>query len=146
MKKDCSNALLCFTHLLTVSESPTTTSDLFGRVIATVNQSINQYRSFRKQHGRMETGQGPPRVQRKPHNKSITKSRNSPFNRRFSLKKPTSPSGLLRTRLTTTASFSRPWNPSTEPSSMPGKASLRGAKSPSYSTHNIMSVTHPVSR
>lgn len=55
-----------------------------------------------------------------------------PFNRRFSLRNPTSPSALLRTRLTITASFSRPWNPSTDPSSMPGKVSLSGARSPSY--------------
>lgn len=55
-----------------------------------------------------------------------------PFSRRFSPRKPTSPSGLLRTRLTMTASFSRPWNPSTLPSSMPGKASLSGARIASF--------------
>ena len=42
----------------------------------------------------------------------------------FSPKKPTSCSELLRTVLTTTASFSRPWNPSTEPSSRFGYFSL----------------------
>lgn len=50
-----------------------------------------------------------------------------PFKRRFSPRKPTSPSALLRTRLTMTASFSRPWKPSTLPNSMPGNRSFRGA-------------------
>lgn len=56
----------------------------------------------------------------------------SPFRRLFSPKKPTSPSGLLRTRLTMTASFSRPWNPSTLPSSMPGNFSFNGASTASW--------------
>src|SRR5438034_11820465 len=43
-----------------------------------------------------------------------------PFNLLFSPRNPTSRSGLLRTRLTTIASFSRPWNPSTVPNSIPG--------------------------
>src|SRR5690606_17444740 len=55
-----------------------------------------------------------------------------PFNRRFSPRNPTSPSGLLRTRLTMTASFSRPWNPSTLPSSMPGYSSLSGERIASW--------------
>lgn len=46
------------------------------------------------------------------------------FNLRFSPKNPTSFSELLLTRLTRTASFSRPWKPSTDPNSMPGKASF----------------------
>lgn len=51
----------------------------------------------------------------------------------FSPKKPTSCSGLLRTVLTTTASFSRPWNPSTEPSSRFGYFSLsKPERSASY--------------
>lgn len=58
--------------------------------------------------------------------------RNSPFNRLFSPRNPTSPSALLRTSVTMTASFSRPWNPSTLPSSMPGNSSLRGARIASW--------------
>ena len=51
----------------------------------------------------------------------------------FSPKKPTSCSELLRTVLTTTASFSRPWNPSTEPSSRLGYLSLsKPERSASY--------------
>lgn len=51
----------------------------------------------------------------------------------FSPKKPTSYSGLLRTVLTTTASFSRPWNPSTDPSSSCGYFSFnKPASSASY--------------
>lgn len=48
----------------------------------------------------------------------------SPFNLLFSPRKPTSFSPFDLTRLTITASFSRPWNPSTLPSSMPGNASF----------------------
>ncbi len=57
---------------------------------------------------------------------------NSPLRRRFSPRNPTSPSALLRTRLTMTASFSRPWNPSTLPSSMPGKTSFSWESRASY--------------
>jgi hypothetical protein len=81
------------TYLLTVSESPTMQRCLFALVIAT--QSCV---SITKTLGRSRL----------------------PFNLRFSPRNPTSCSGLLLTRLTMTASFSLPWNPSTLPSSIPG--------------------------
>lgn len=42
------------------------------------------------------------------------------FNLLFSFKNPTSPCSLLLTKQKATASFSRPWKPSTVPSSRPG--------------------------
>ena len=49
------------------------------------------------------------------------------FMRRTSERNPTSPSALARVSETTTASFSRPWNPSTVSTSSP--ASTRAASS-----------------
>ena len=68
-----------------------------------------------------------------------------PLSRLFSPKKPTSCSGLLRTVLTMTASFSRPWNPSTDPSSMPGYASLSIPESKAtYATKSTEFPLRPV--
>ena len=69
--------------------------------------------------------------------------KNIPFNLLFSPKNPTSPSVLLLTRLTTTASFSRPWKPSTLPNSIPGQVSLSGASTASclYSSQNFISFS-----
>lgn len=95
-----SKGLFGVTYLLIVSESPIIQRWRFGRVIATVKHKVSStYRTIpcSQASGRQDL----------------------PFNRLFSPKKPTSCSGLLRTRLTMTASFSRPWKPSTLPSSMP---------------------------
>ena len=81
------------TYRLIVSESPQIHRCRFGRVIATTHALVTVI-SYLQVH--------------------------LPFKRRFSARNPTSCAALLRTKLTTTASFSRPWNPSTLPSSMPG--------------------------
>ena len=80
------------------------------------------------------------------HRIGSVKSANSPFSRRFSPKKPTSPSALLRTRLTMTASFSRPWKPSTLPSSIPGKVSLSGARTASLVRPRFCQPPCPIMR
>ncbi len=142
------------TYFLTVSESPMTVNDRLGRVMATALPALTHLipqspRPARPPaHALMQTGGGcdcetlpagpsPSPNQRRPpngaaaQNSEMQRRSDSPFSRRFSPRKPTSPSGLLRTRLTTTASFSRPWKPSTLPSSMPGKVSLSGARTAS---------------
>mmetsp|Transcript_41324 Transcript_41324/g.96825 ORF Transcript_41324/g.96825 Transcript_41324/m.96825 type:complete len:202 (-) Transcript_41324:89-694(-) len=71
--------------------------------------------------------------------------------RRWSATKPTWCSGLLRTRLMTIASFSRPWKPSTVPSSNAGCAVLmRLLRSCSWALYGVMtpicSALTPASR
>lgn len=99
------------TYFCTVSESPIIVSERLGRVIATTPER-----------------QALPQLSLNPQRKC---SNNVPLRRRFSPRNPTSPLELLLTRVTMTASFSRPWKPSTLPSSIPGKASFRGASTAS---------------
>jgi hypothetical protein len=80
-----------YTYLPTVSESPTTHKCLLGRVIATAQPLSVLF------HARCRAGGG-----------GTVAWLVLPFNLRFSPRNPTSWSALLRTKLTMTASFSRP--------------------------------------
>lgn len=104
------------THLLIVSESPITQRCRLGRVMATamLSSALHQKRSLCR-WGFNARILCPGRDW---HTVDV------PLSRLFSPRKPTSCSALLRTVLTMTASFSLPWNPSTDPSSMPGYSSL----------------------
>lgn len=96
----------------TVSESPTTQRCRFGRVMATTS----------RQH--MSSARHRAAVSACHDRHLLERDASLPLSRLFSPRNPTSCSALLRTRLTITASFSRPWNPSTLPSSMPANCSF----------------------
>lgn len=127
------------TYLDTVSESPIIARCRFGLVMATMERDGQRHdpasnalltaaheQSYRTHRDLaafnttcMRDGPWLPRERNEQREGCYR-----PFNRLFSPRKPTSCSGLLLTKLTITASFSRPWKPSTLPNSISGYFSL----------------------